>query len=50
MPLPRMPVHHRRLAHMFVLMPPKGFGYTKGAPKQFTRSDLEAAVTRACPR
>jgi hypothetical protein len=31
---------------MFVLMPPNGFSYTKGAPKQFARSDLENAVTR----
>ena len=31
---------------MFVLMPPDGFSYTKGTPKQFTRSDLEDAVTR----
>ena len=29
-----------------MLMPPKGFRYTKGAPKQFTRSDLEKPVTR----
>lgn len=29
-----------------MLMPPKGFRYTKGAPRQFKRSDLEAAVTR----
>jgi hypothetical protein len=27
-------------------MPPDGFSYTKGTPKQFTRSDLENAVTR----
>jgi hypothetical protein len=27
-------------------MPPDGFSYTKGTPKQFTRSDLEQAVTR----
>src|SRR3981189_1204920 len=32
--------------NMFLLMPPGGFGYTKGTPKQFTRSDLEGAVTR----
>jgi len=32
--------------NMFLLMPPEGFGYTKGIPKQFTRSDLERAVTR----
>lgn len=36
--------------NMFVLMPPDGFKYTKGAPKQFTRSDLEKPVTREfCP-
>jgi len=28
---------------MFMLMPPDGFSYTKGTPKQFTRSDLESA-------
>ena len=28
--------------NMFVLMPVDGFGYTKGTPKKFTRSDLEA--------
>ena len=27
-------------------MPLKGFAYSKGTPKQFTRSDLEGAVTR----
>src|SRR6201986_1923979 len=32
--------------NMFVLMPPDGFSYTKGAPKKFPRSDLEGAVTR----
>jgi hypothetical protein len=31
---------------MFLLMPRDGFSYTKGTPKQFTRSDLENAVTR----
>ena len=29
--------------NMFVLMPPDGFSYTKGAPKKFKRSDLEHA-------
>jgi hypothetical protein len=33
-------------AHMFLLMPPDGFCYTKGAPRQFARKDLEGAVTR----
>lgn len=32
--------------NMFLLMPPEGFSYTKGTPKQFTRSDLDRAVTR----
>jgi hypothetical protein len=32
--------------NMFVLMPPDGFKYTKGTPKQFSRSDLEKPVTR----
>jgi hypothetical protein len=31
---------------MFMLMPIAGFSYSKGTPKQFTRSDLEGAVTR----
>jgi hypothetical protein len=32
--------------YLFLLMPPDGFRYTKGAPKQFTRSDIENPVTR----
>lgn len=32
--------------NFFMLMPIDGFSYTKGTPKQFTRSDLEGAVTR----
>jgi hypothetical protein len=32
--------------NMFMLMPPEGFAYTKGVPKQFRRADLENAVTR----
>lgn len=32
--------------NMFMLMPPAGFHYSKGAPKQFKRSDLDNAVTR----
>jgi len=32
--------------NMFLLMPPDGFSFTKGTPKQFARSDLEGAVTR----
>ncbi len=42
-PLPRMPVYHRRPPNMFVAMPVAGFKYTRQAPKQFTRSDLERA-------
>src|SRR5271168_5062377 len=33
-------------ANMFMLMPPEGFAYTSGAPRQFKRDDLEGAVTR----
>jgi hypothetical protein len=32
--------------NMFALMPIGGFSYSKGTPKQFSRSDLEGAVTR----
>jgi hypothetical protein len=32
--------------NMFLLMPGQGFRYVEGAPKQFTRSDLEQPVTR----
>jgi len=32
--------------NMFMLMPQDGFRYTKGTPKQFSRSDLENPVTR----
>jgi hypothetical protein len=32
--------------NMFMLMPPDGFRYAKGQPKQFSRSDLEQPVTR----
>jgi hypothetical protein len=36
--------------NMFVVMPSAGFAYTKGAPRQFTRGDLENPVTREfCP-
>jgi hypothetical protein len=36
--------------NMFMAMPADGFTYTKGAAKQFTRSDLERPVTRDfCP-
>src|SRR4051794_24060799 len=30
----------------FIAMPVKGFSYTKGAAKQFSRKDLERPVTR----
>lgn len=32
--------------NMFMLMPPSGFNYVQGEPRQFTRSDLENPVTR----
>ena len=32
--------------NMFMLMPPDGFTYTKGVPKQFSRNDIDNAVTR----
>jgi hypothetical protein len=32
--------------NLFVMMPADGFRYTKGAPKQFTRSDIDNPVTR----
>jgi hypothetical protein len=32
--------------NMFVAMPLDGFRYTKGAPKQFARSDLDNPATR----
>jgi hypothetical protein len=36
--------------NVFVAMPIAGFKYTKGEPKQFTRSDLAQPVTREfCP-
>ena len=36
--------------NMFVVMPSAGFAYTKGAPKQFARGDLENPVRREfCP-
>jgi hypothetical protein len=31
---------------MFMLVPPAGFTYVRGEPKQFSRSDLDNAVTR----
>jgi hypothetical protein len=36
--------------NMFMLMRSAGLSYSKGVPKQFTRKDLERAVTREfCP-
>ena len=32
--------------NVFIAMPVAGFAYTKGAPKQFTRTDLANPVTR----
>jgi hypothetical protein len=32
--------------NMFMVMPIAGFSYTKGAPKTFSRADLENPVTR----
>ncbi|MGE0829251.1 MAG: GFA family protein [Hyphomonadaceae bacterium] len=32
--------------NFFMMMPSAGFRYVKGAPKTFTRTDLERAVTR----
>ena len=32
--------------NMFMVMPPEDFRYVSGAPKTFTRGDLEAPVTR----
>jgi len=32
--------------NMFMLVPPAGFTYVRGEPKQFSRSDLDNAVTR----
>ena len=32
--------------NVFMAMPPDGFTYIKGAPKQFSRCDLEKPVTR----
>ena len=46
MPLPRVQYITGGAPNMFVLMPTDSFSYIAGAPKQFTRSDLERAVTR----
>ena len=36
--------------NVFIAMPIAGFSYTKGAAKQFTRTDIERPVTREfCP-
>ena len=37
--------------NVFIAMPKDGFTYTKGAPKDFTRDDIENPVTRDfCPK
>ena len=42
-----MPIHQRRLTkYVHGDAAQAGFHYTKGTPKQFSRSDLENAVTR----
>jgi hypothetical protein len=41
-----MPVHQRRAPNLFMLMPPKGFRYVSGAPKTFSRNDLDQPVIR----
>lgn len=49
--------HCRACQHMaggapqyFLIVPPDGFAWTKGTVRQFTRPDLENAVTRSfCP-
>jgi hypothetical protein len=41
-----MPIYHRRLSQHVSADARDGFSYTKGTPKQFTRSDLENAVTQ----
>ena len=53
-PLMKAQCHCRECQHItggspnvFMAMPIPGFRYTQGAPQQFTRSDLERAVTRA---
>ena len=52
-PVLRAQCHCRACQHisggapqMFMLMPPEGFRYVKGAPKTYTRPDKENAVTR----
>lgn len=36
--------------NFFLLMPPEGFSYSRGEARQFTRTDLDNAVTREfCP-
>ena len=52
-PVLRAQCHCRACQHisggapnLFMLMPPAGFRFTKGTPKQFSRPDLENAVTR----
>ena len=45
-PLPRVPVHHRRRAELRDGHARSGFTYTRGAGKPFRRKDLANPVTR----
>ena len=52
-PVLRAQCHCRACQHIsggapnpFMLMPPAGFRFSKGTPRQFSRPDLENAVTR----
>ena len=50
MPVPRMPVHHRRRPQHVHGDAGDRLQITASQPKQFTRKDLERAVTREfCP-
>ena len=46
MPLPRLPTYLRWQGELFLPRDPASFDYTQGTPTQFTRPDLENAVTR----
>jgi hypothetical protein len=56
-PIAKMQCHCRECQYITggapnfcILMPAGGFAYAKGVPKQFTRRDLDSAVTREfCP-
>ncbi len=41
-----MPVFRRARANFFMLLPEEGFRHVTGHPAQFTRSDLDGALTR----